>query len=202
MNKNTTKKLKNFPVCRSFSAGKQFSISFIFFLFALMPHFSFGQTCGESTTIGTGLHTWVAPADITSSVTIQVWGAGGGGGTEFNVSLKNGGGGGGGAYSSSTLTVTPSTTYSLTVGAGGTAAPKGATSGPPTKYDGGNGGDSWFGNATTVMAKGGNFGVHGAGAGAGAGGAGGQSASGFGTTIYSGGNGSAGNVGNSGSGGS
>ena len=84
--------------------------------------------------------TFTVPAGITQ-VTIEAWGGGGKGGSRSGTS--NGfGGGGGGAYARKLVTVVPGTTYTVTVGTGAitTAA----------------GNDSWFINATTVLAKGGN----------------------------------------------
>ena len=82
--------------------------------------------------------TWVAPGCVTT-VTVEVWGAGGSGfaGTGNN---SNGGGGGGGAYSRAVLTVVPGDTYDIQIGMPG--------------VDGALG-QSWFGSATTVMAEGG-----------------------------------------------
>ena len=118
--------------------------------------------------------TWEAPEDV-CAVTVHVWGAGGGGAKD-----QGGGGGGGGAFASSTITVTPGVEYTVTVGTGGAGA-TGANGDP-----GGTGGDSWFGSASTVMAKGGSGG---SGRNAGDGGAAGDS---IGSVRQSGGNGGAG----------
>lgn len=131
--------------------------------------------------------TWTAPFSV-SQITVEAWGAGGGAG---GSNASNGGsGGGGGAFSSITMSVTPQTTYSLQVGAGG--------SGGSPNTAGSAGGDSWFDNASTVLAKGGS----GGGASGGAVGAGGNSGAGIGTTVYSGGNGGLGNGSGGGGGGS
>ena len=53
---------------------------------------------------------WVVPAGVTT-ILVECWGGGGGGG--------RGNGGGGGGYISARLTVTPGTTASFTIGAGG-----------------------------------------------------------------------------------
>jgi uncharacterized repeat protein (TIGR01451 family) len=118
---------------------------------------------------------WAVPAGVTSA-TVEVWG-GGGGGAGSGTALQGSGGGGGGGYSSSTITVTPLASIPYVVGAIGTAGAAGNNPGVA-------GGDSYFNNATTVMAKGGSGGTAG-----GAGGAGGVAASGFGTSKYSGGSG-------------
>lgn len=115
-----------------------------------------------------GSNVWTCPAFVTS-ITVECWGAGGGSG----ASTSGEGGGGGGGYSKRTgVAVTPGNSYG-TVGQGGA----------PTVA----GGDtSLVGNSLTTLAKGGSPGN---GRTAGAGGA---SASGQGTTKFSGGNGGAG----------
>lgn len=85
-----------------------------------------------------GLHTWVAPANVTSLL-VECWGAGAAG-------AAGSGGGGAGAYASSTLTVVPGTGYLLSVGAGGQAN-TGTTSADNAAR---NGGPSWFGNSSTT----------------------------------------------------
>ncbi|NDP26323.1 MAG: choice-of-anchor D domain-containing protein [Flavobacterium sp.] len=117
----------------------------------------------------TSSDTFTVPAGVTS-VTVEAWGGGGRGG-ERSGSAGLSGGGGGGAYSRSNITVIPGTTYTVTVGSGST------TTAP--------GGDSWFINNTTILAKGGDS----VGLNTGAGASGGTSGSCIGTTIYYGGNG-------------
>lgn len=97
---------------------------------------------------------WVAPAGVTTVYATIVGGGGGGGGaasTTYDSAAvaAAGGGGGGGAYICYPITVTPLSTYTVTVGAGGTA---GNTSGSA----GGNGGDSTFGGVTGGGGAGGN----------------------------------------------
>jgi len=60
---------------------------------------------------------WTVPAGVTS-VDVECWGGGAGGGASSNGE----GGGGGGAYSKSTLSVTPSDSHQINIGAGGSAA--------------------------------------------------------------------------------
>ena len=85
--------------------------------------------------------TWVAPSDVTSA-DVACWGGGGGGDV---VAGSAGGGGGGGAFASSTVALTPTNTYTVTIGAGGQS---GVT---PTA-----GGDSSFvADDKTVLADGG-----------------------------------------------
>lgn len=134
--------------------------------------------------------TFTVPAGVTS-ITIECWGGGGAGGGN-NSTADGGGGGGGGAYSRKTLSVVPGTVYSYVIGAGGTG-----TAGS----DGTAGGDTWFGSATTVMAKGGSGGLRVAGGLPGAGGAGGSAAASVGDVTYSGGNGGRGRNSNTGRGG-
>jgi len=102
-------------------------------LFVLLAIESVAQISVTYTSNGT----FVVPAGVTE-VTVECWGAGGSGGTRTNNGV--GGGGGGGAYARSVLTVTPGS-YTVTVGTGSSGTSPG--------------GDSWFGTAATVMAKGG-----------------------------------------------
>jgi hypothetical protein len=110
--------------------------------------------------------TFTVPSCVTS-ITVEAWG--GGGGTR-NDDDDNRSGGGGGAYASSILTVIPGTTYSVTVGTGGT----------PANNTGVSGGSSSFG--TLVVAAGGSGGGS-------SGGAGGSVLASTGTNIFSGGSG-------------
>ena len=88
-----------------------------------------------------GESTFTVPDNV-YQITVQVWGGGGNGGAV--TAHLGAGGGGGGAYSSSKLSVIPGESYDLWVGQGSVSLA--------------NGEDSWFGSATTVMAKGGEFG--------------------------------------------
>jgi hypothetical protein len=103
------------------------------------------------------------------SITVEVWGGGGKGGTR--TSNGRGGGGGGGAYSQSVFTVTPGQIFNYSVGAGSNTTAAGE--------------DTWFGSATTLMAKGGasvpNNNTNG--------GLGGQATEGFGDIKFNGGRG-------------
>lgn len=107
-----------------------------------------------------------------SQVTVECWGGGGRGGSRTNDG--GGAGGGGGAYARSVLPVTPGN-YTVTVGTGS------STTGTP-------GGDSWFGNATTILAKGGASPANNVTTA----GAGGSAAASIGTVKFNGGNGAAG----------
>src|SRR3990167_4490947 len=92
---------------------QNFSLAgFFLTLLFLCPVFVFAttETFNSSTT-------WTAPAGVTS-VQVEVWGGGGGGGGGSQDDSP-GGGGGGGAYSIDTsITVTPSSNYTVTVGSG------------------------------------------------------------------------------------
>lgn len=114
--------------------------------------------------IFTASGSWEAPAGVTS-VDVECWGAGACGGS--GETRK---GGGGGAYSKKlSISVTPGNSYTVVVGQSGT---------PVKNAEGANGGDSYFIDVSTVLAKGG-----------GGNGIGGQASSGVGDIKYSGGNG-------------
>jgi hypothetical protein len=85
-----------------------------------------------------GNYSWVAPAGVISVSVVAIGGGGGGGGMDYY------GGGGGGLGYKNNYTVSPGTSYALTVGVGGTGA--GAAFG-------GAGGDSFF--VSTAVVKGG-----------------------------------------------
>ena len=103
-----------------------------------------------------GTHTWVCPAGV-RFVLVEVWGAGGGGGGGQSGGGNGGGGGAAGAFARKYVPVTPSTTYTLVVGA------KGA--GGTFSVDGASGQQSHFNSA--VIGGGGGGGVNGAGSGVG-----------------------------------
>ncbi len=84
---------------------------------------------------------FTVPTGVTC-IQVEAWGGGGSGGQRTSDGVT--GGGGGGAYARSIITVIPGNTYTVTVGSGALGSSSSA------------GGDSWFGTATTVMAKGGN----------------------------------------------
>ena len=93
---------------------------------------------------------WKCPADVTS-VKVECRGSGGGGGGVAADTNKAAGAGAGGQYVvSTTFAVTPGTTYTITIGNGGSA---GASSGG----NGGVGGVVWFksNDANGVVARGG-----------------------------------------------
>jgi len=107
--------------------------------------------------------TWTCPAGVTAIyVTASAGGGGGGGGT--SAASSGGGGGGGAAVFKTQYAVTPSTIYTTTIGAGGTAGAVGGGTGGtggtteiPTLFTllGGAGGGAYFGGAGgTNAAKG------------------------------------------------
>ena len=91
------------------------------------------------TTPEPSIRQFTVPAGVTS-LTVEVWGAGGKGGSR--LTSGEGGGGGGGAYSRSVIAVTPGQIIDYYVGFGSLSELPGE--------------DTWFINNTTLMAKGGN----------------------------------------------
>jgi len=173
-----------------------FFVLYLSAAFLLSINVAFSQTTATVSFTTVGTTTWTCPTGVTT-VTVQCWGGGGGGGGVATTSNTASGGGAGGSYSSNTVTVVPGTTYSLTVGAGGTA-------GANTGTSGGTGGSSTF-NVTSIIAVGGPGGTGGTVAGSLPGGtgttvgntagtnfAGGNGAAGASTTIGGGGGGGAG----------
>lgn len=118
---------------------------------------------------------WTCPTGVTR-VTVECWGGGGPGGNASNGATSGkGGGGAGGSYARKLVTVTPGTSYTVTVGA---QQSTNATNGNP----------SWFSTTGTVFAEGGAYGSPAVGGGIGLGGAG-SSALNIGDVVYAGGNG-------------
>ena len=149
-------------------------------LFTLLTLLAFKQMVwGQASVTFDSSGTWICPAGVTS-VSAECWGGGGpgGNGTGFRIFSGIGGGGAGGAYARSTISVTPGTSYTVTVGA--------------QLASGSNGNPSWFGSASTVFAEGGAKGNSGTATIAsnnfGTGGTGSKSSS-IGTVTFQGGNG-------------
>ncbi|HLP49682.1 MAG TPA: T9SS type A sorting domain-containing protein, partial [Chitinophagales bacterium] len=153
---------------------------------------------------------WQVPCNVTA-ITVHAYGGGGGaggGGGGSNGGLFNtrgGGGGGGGAHASSTIIVTPGSTFTYSIGAGGCG---GANGSDGERGDDGNaGGNTTFsgtadgGGAVNLFAGGGARGGSGSGSGnnPGSGGAGGTASGG--SSNDSGGAGNGGSGGNGGAGG-
>jgi hypothetical protein len=133
--------------------------------------------------------TWVAPAGVTS-VTYAVVGGGGGGGGAVRSNFSAGGGGGGGRLLTGTLSVTPGTSYTVTVGGGGSAGSGGGGGG-------GTGSSSVF---SSITSAGGNGGSGGSGTGGAGGNSGGGAGGGSGAGSTGGGGGGAGGAGGNGTG--
>lgn len=165
--------------------------------------------CVSTTTPFVSSGTFTVPAGVTS-ITVQLWGAGGAGGGSTDagngINARGGAGGGGGAYVTGTITVVPGEILTITVGAGGNGVSGG---------NGGNGGNSTITGSISgslALARGGNGGAGNSSGGSPSGGSGGNLGS-FGGTItpgQNGGNGDSGgfidsgrggNSGNSGNGG-
>ena len=128
----------------------------------------------------TGLNTWTVPPDWTSVNTIECIGGGGSG--SYNNGYGNGGGGG--AYSKIVnLPLTTGITINYSVGTGGDGIA--ANAGYGAKNNGKTGGDTWFVDISTILAKGGQGGQ----ISPSTGGQGGQASQGVGTLKYSGGDG-------------
>ena len=146
-----------------------------------------------------GTYTWVAPAGVTSVSVVAVGGGGGGGINRCCCGFKcAGGGSGGGLGYKNNYAVTPGTSYSVVVGAGGKGGVGSVNSAT-------NGADSFFVSTAVVRGGGGlrsplaGTGGSFTGDGGGNGGAGGQNRGGGGAGGYSGagGNGNGGTCGGS-----
>ncbi len=120
------------------------------FLFSLEAH---AQTTVTFDNPSANPQTWTVPAGVTS-INVKLWGGGGaGGGTDHPNS--GGGGGAGGSYLLQTLSVTPGSTISINVGAGGQGVIQ-ATGNPGLA-------STVVYNSTTYTAEGGNPGLGGTG---------------------------------------
>jgi hypothetical protein len=100
---------------------------------------------------GTGTNSWTAPAGTTSADFLIVAGGGAGGSGAWG-----GGGGAGGVVFYSGYSVSSSTPTQLNVGVGGTP---GTASLDPALNRSGNGGNSWIGSVSGVVAIGGGAGA-------------------------------------------
>ncbi len=159
----------------------------LFFSFLVgMAKFTIAQT---TETITTSTASWTVPAGVTS-IDIKAWGGGGGGGASRNNNIGGSGGGAGGYVSYTGLSVFPGETFTINIGAGGTA---GATTN--TLPPGGTGGTTTFirnsSTLTLITANGGTGGAS-TGSTAGTGGSGSVDVSLTGATITAGANGSSG----------
>ena len=96
----------------------------------------------------TSTGTFTVPTNCSAVEVFMVGGGAGGGGVYYTAGQGSGGGGGGGAVLKRNLTVTPGTSYTVTIGAGGAGATVSGTAGA-------DGGDSSFGSLLTVPGGGG-----------------------------------------------
>ena len=108
-----------------------------------------GPATGDTTPVSGSAPNWTftTPAGVTRLLVCGHGGGGGGGGGGFGclgVSGKGGWGGGGAASVCIPVSVTASTAYAVTIGAGGA----GGSSGPPST-NGASGGNSTFGSLAT-----------------------------------------------------
>jgi len=156
-----------------------------------------------------GTYTWTAPSGVSQAVVCGRGGSGGGGGggaggggsTAAGAAGGGAGGTGGSTYSScQTLTVTPGTAYTLTVGAGGASAAGGTqTAANASGSTGGNGtsgnsgGNTTFGSLWTWIGAGGGGNGYGGSLSTGGGGGYGGSDT-YGNASGGGGSGSAANT--------
>ena len=154
-----------------------------------------GLAGSSATYTAAGTYSWVAPTGVTS-VSVVCVGGGGGGSSGYIYSGYTAGSGGSLGYKNN-YTVTPGSSYTVVVGAGGTGqngyndyqAP------PPVPTNGGN---SYFVNTSTVKGGGGIYsGQSYVGTG---GGLGGNAAAGGGGGYFSGGGGAGGYAGSGGTG--
>lgn len=149
---------------------------------------------GNTSFTSSGTFSWVAPTGV-YAVSVVAVGGGGAGGTNYLSQTPISGGGGGGLGYYNNYTVTPGSSYTVVVGAGGSGSANPVTAG----------GQSYFVNACTVRGSGGGRGPTGGGGGSYAGtggGSGGTGGTGSGSSYSGGGGGAGGYAGNGGTGGS
>jgi hypothetical protein len=110
---------------------------------------------GVKTTFTTS-GTWICPAGVTS-IQVEAWGGGGSGGTATSGGI--GGGGAGGSYViKNNVAVVPGSSYTITVGSGGTASATASTTGTAA-------GSTTFQSTIPVIALGGVLGSNASGSG-------------------------------------
>jgi hypothetical protein len=134
-------------------------LSFLFFTISFL---SFAQTFTDSTPGGS--KTWTVPNGVTT-ITLEIWGAGGAGGGSL-VNKEGGAGGGAGAYVLRTITVTPGDIITYSVGAGAIGTSNAGTTGGATTLttvsgtnlnaNGGSGGSKAVHNASVSAGSGGS----------------------------------------------
>ena len=112
----------------------------------------------------TTTQTWTVPAAV-SKIKVELWGAAGGGGGagtySYSYNMIQGGYGGSGGFSRQILNVTPNQQFSVVVGQAGNAGTNATYLGSwYGDTDGGNGGDTWFGNYKAAGGTGGKRGSY------------------------------------------
>ncbi len=154
---------------------------------ALAASFTDSSTGGTAITSFTTVETtsWTAPTGVTSVDYLVVAGGGGGGGGGSSGDTSGAGGGGAGGVRTGTLSVTPGTSYTVTVGDGGSGANMN------THARGVNGDDSVFGSITSTGGGGGGTAANASNIGnrTGADGGSGGGGSSYGASTYDGGSG-------------
>ena len=152
---------------------------------ALAASFTDSSTGGANITSFTTVETtsWTAPTGVTSVDYLVVAGGGGGGASGGSTDTSGAGGGGAGGVKTGTLSVTPGSSYTVTVGDGGAGKTKG------TNAKGGDGEDSVFSSITSTGGGGGGSAAATAGNRTGADGGSGGGGSAYGATVYAGGSG-------------
>lgn len=158
------------------------------FLFALIPMLGLGQSPQNYNAGASG--SFIVPCGVTS-ITVQMWGAGGAGGGGAVDGGYGGNGGGGGAYINVTIPVTGGQSFAYSVGSGGSGGtgvgPDGGntTFGAATAFGGIGGGISTSTPSIGSIGTGGNFNL------GGYSGSGSVGVSGNAGTLTNGGNGGA-----------
>jgi hypothetical protein len=101
----------------------------------------------ERTVRITGTQSFTVPSDVSQ---LEVILCGGGGGGAWHPNNNNTGGGGGGSVTYAVLAVTPGSSHTVTIGAGGSANASGGTSsfGSLLSITGGSPGGTYFGNVS------------------------------------------------------
>jgi hypothetical protein len=103
--------------------------AYLFLALLFIPLFGLAQT---SITFPTTT-TWTCPAEVTQ-ITIEAWGGGGAGGGATGFPSAGGGGAGGAYVKNTTLSVTPGSSYNVTVGATKTGTTNAVQIGNPSSF--------------------------------------------------------------------
>jgi len=110
------------------------------------------DTYMPNTFTNVGTFTWIAPSNVTS-VEYLIVGGGGGGGAAYDTGSA--GGGGGGLVLTGTISVTPGTSYSIVIGAGGNGGNATTDGTYRQEYNGEDGSSSSFSTITALGGGGG-----------------------------------------------